>query len=295
MDKQTALDRINEIIGTVDGVIGVAARALEGGAELMINATEVFPTASTIKVPVLYELYRQVEAGQVDLKQRIPLKAEHRVNGSGVLQDLDFDLNVTVRDLAVLMTVVSDNTATDMLFDLLGRERVHQTMRELGLEQTNVAITLRQMMYYLAGYDINDPTKTYEVVRQRLIGARSEDKGPAQAETNNDLSSPLDMVHLLTLIANAQTLSRESCDDMIDIMARQKYNEIIPLYLPYGTRVAHKTGWIVTVRADVGIVYAPKRPYTVALMAKQVVDEIETPRKMARISEVIYQYFTGLE
>lgn len=281
MDKATALERINEIIGTVEGVIGVAARTLEGNAEIMVNATQVFPTASTIKVPVLYELYRQAEMGLVDLKQRIPLKAEHRVNGSGVLQDLDFDLNVTVRDLAVLMTVVSDNTATDMLFELVGRDKVYQTMQELGLEQTNVAITLREMMYLLAGYDINDPSKTYEVVRQRLTSARSEDKGRATAETDNDVSSPLDMVQLLTLIAKAQTLSRASCDDMIEIMARQKFNEIIPLYLPYGTRVAHKTGWIVTVRADVGIVYAPEHPYTVALMAKQVVDEIETPRKMA--------------
>ncbi len=295
MDKQTALDRINEILASVDGIIGVAARSVAGDVELMINATQLFPTASTIKVPVLYELYRQAEAGLVELTQRIPLNPSHLVNGSGVLQDLDFDLNVTVRDLAVLMTVVSDNTATDMLFDLLGRERVQHTMRELGLEQTTVAISLREMMYLLAGYDINDPSKTYEVVRQRLISARSEDKGRATAETNNDVSSPLDMVQLLTLIAKAQTLSRASCDDMIEIMARQKFNEIIPLYLPYGTRVAHKTGWIVTVRADVGIVYAPENTYTLALMAKQVVDEIDTPRKMARISEVIYQYFTRPE
>ncbi len=102
------------------------------------------------------------------------------------------------------------------------------------------------------------------------------------------------MIRLLTGIAQASQLSRSSCDDIIEIMLRQKFNEIIPLYLPYGTRVAHKTGSIVTVRNDVGVVYQPERPYVIALMTKQLLDETDAIRKLARISEVIYNYFGEL-
>jgi beta-lactamase class A len=281
-------------MGTIEGKVGVAARLLDGKGEILINATDIYPTASTMKVPVLYELYRQVDEGKIDLNQRVEYNDTHPVCGSGILQDLGFGLSVTVRDLAVLMTVLSDNTATDMLIDLVGIQNIQSTMRNLGLDQTTIAITLREMMYSLAGYDINDTSITFEKVRERLTKARSEDKGRATAEEDNDVSSPLDMIRLLTDIAESRTLSKESCADMIEILSRQKYNDIIPLYLPYGTTVAHKTGSIVTVRNDVGIVYAPERPYTIAIMSKQLLDETDTLRKLARISEVIYNYFTEL-
>jgi len=292
MNKQTALDKINEIIATIDGVVGVAASCLEKDLAIMINETALYPTASTIKVPIIYELYRQAELGLVDLSQRIELKPEQRVTGSGVLQDLDFGLNLTVRDLAVLMIVVSDNSATDMLIELVGLENTQNTMNELGLAQTSVATTIRQLMYYLTGYDISDPNIGYEQLYQRLMTTRSDPNGPATAESNNNVSSPADMVKLLADIFRAENLSRKSCDDIINIMLRQKYNEIIPLYLPMGVRVAHKTGSIGTVRADVGIVYASQQPYTIALMTKKLTDETDASRKLARISEVIYNFFT---
>ncbi len=295
MNKQAALEKINEIITTIDGVVGVAASCLENDLTIMINETALYPTASTIKVPVIYELYRQAELGLVDLSQRIELKPEQRVTGSGVLQDMDFGLNLTVRDLAVLMIVVSDNSATDILIELVGLENIQNTMNDLGLSQTSAVTTIRQLMYYLTGYDINDPNINYEQLYQRLQTTRSDPNGPATAETNNNLSSPADMVKLLTGIFQANDLSRKSCDDILDIMLRQKYNEIIPLYLPMGVRVAHKTGSIGTVRADVGIVYAPNQPYAIALMTKKLTDETDTMRKLARISEIIYNFFTTAE
>jgi beta-lactamase class A len=106
MEYQSALDKINEIMGTIEGKVGVAARLLDGKGEILINATDIYPTASTMKVPVLYELYRQVDEGKIDLNQRVEYNDTHPVCGSGILQDLGFGLSVTVRDLAVLMTVL---------------------------------------------------------------------------------------------------------------------------------------------------------------------------------------------
>ena len=108
--------------GSLSGIVGMKVQDLDTGLTLTWNEHEVFPTASTLKIPLLYELYRQADAGEVDLTERVTLLHSDRVPGSGVYQHLDEGLQPTYRDLAELMITVSDNWATDIIYRKLGRE-----------------------------------------------------------------------------------------------------------------------------------------------------------------------------
>ncbi|HBY46536.1 MAG TPA: hypothetical protein DEG70_09865, partial [Chloroflexi bacterium] len=127
LEHVTAL--LGDRVADVEGQFGVAAWPVGKPDEAIgINMDESFPTASTFKVPLLYALYQMHDRGEVDLAQRIRVEKEHLVPGSGVLQDLDIGIEPTIRDIAVLMIVLSDNQATDMLYAIVGADRIHAAM-----------------------------------------------------------------------------------------------------------------------------------------------------------------------
>jgi beta-lactamase class A len=285
--------RVEAITGDVEGVIGLKARDLTTGRELAYNADLVFPTASTFKVPVLYALYRLSEAGAIDLTARVPIDPSHRVPGSGVLQDLDVGIAPTVRDLAVLMTVVSDNEATDLVYALVGKERLAAIVAELGLRQTSIPLTCREIFCTYTNLPADDPATTYDALKAALKERRVDPNGIALADdARNDTSTPADMVELMTLIEHGHGLSTEGRESVVDILKRQKYNTIIPLRLPEETEVAHKTGSLKGIRNDVGIVYAPSGPYTIALMSKRMTNEVDGALRLADLSRLVWDELT---
>ena len=153
---------IKDAISRIEGTVGLSARHLETGREIQHNAGDVFFTASTLKVPVLVELYRQVDRGRIDLNRRVELTDDHRVPGSGILKEMAPGLNPTVHDLAMLMIIISDNTATDILYNLVGGNKLNNTMRELGLSRTRIPMTVRELLFSVVGLDPGNPDHTYE-------------------------------------------------------------------------------------------------------------------------------------
>ena len=135
-----ALDRISRIIAASGLDVGFAATAVERGTSIDLNGAALYPTASTFKVPVMVEIYAQARAGKFALADRVPFDERFRVIGSGVMQTLAAGLNPTIRDLMMLMTIVSDNTATDILCDLVGLANVTARMRALGLENIHLPV-----------------------------------------------------------------------------------------------------------------------------------------------------------
>ena len=285
--------RVEALVGGIDGVVGVAARDLAGGAEVAVNADEPFPTASVMKVPILFELYRQAEAGRVDLDRRVPYGPEQRVPGSGVLQDLAYGLAPTVKDLATLMITVSDNTATDMVFDLIGAEPLDETIRGLGLTRTAIPLGTRGLLYSMVGLDTANPAHTYDLFLERSKAGQIDWGSRALADTDNNVSTPRDLNRLLEIIERRERLSDASCAAMLDILKRQKYNTIIPLHLPAEVAVAHKTGSLRGVRNDAGIVYAPDGPYLISLFAKRLADQVAGAAALAVVSRVVWEGFVG--
>ena len=295
MAESSVMSTIQDFTAQTGGIVGVAAKHLGIGKHVSHNADTVFFTASTLKVPLLVELYRQVDAGIIDVNQRIELTDALRVPGSGVLKELSSGLQPTIHDLAMLMIIISDNTATDILYNQVGGEKINNTMRQLGLTHTHIPMPCRELLYSITGLDVENPAHTYQLASDRLKKQEFVLEGDGFSEDNSDVSSPNDMCRLLELIYDEDVLSPQSREAVLDILKRQQLNTVIPHALPPGTVVAHKTGSYYSVRCDVGIVFSPTGPYTVAIMAKQITtgDRLGTDTGLAAVSKAVYDELAG--
>lgn len=287
---------MSDFFTDLSGPVGVMVREIGGDHEMTWNHTEVFPTASTLKVPLLYELYRQADAGDIDLTERVTLLHKDRVPGSGVYQNLDEGLQPTIRDLAELMIIVSDNWATDIIFTRLGKDRVAAMLNELQLTQTSLPMTIREMFMTLANLDPTDSTVTYDSLREFLKTYKpAADNIGLASDSRNDVSSPADMVQLMGIIDRGEGLSEASREAVIKILKHQNFSSIIPARLPndHGIESAHKTGSLRGIKNDVGIVYSPTVTYAIAFMSKGQDDVPEVVDRMAKASRWIWDYLNA--
>ncbi len=206
---------------------------LSTGYRVGYNARVSMPAASTIKVPVMVEVFRQLQAGNFDLNRRIELLAHDKDYGSGDLCDEPNGGSYAVSELLAKMIDISDNTATNMLIRLVGRTNINRTMIDLGLDRTRLTQDVR--------------TENMSV-RQTLR------------------SSPDDMVRLLSLMAHRNLVDEWSSNEMISILEDDQINTLLPEPLPDDVPIAHKTGSFFDTLNDVGIVYASDAPYVIAVM-----------------------------
>ena len=287
------MESISKTISDIPGIVGLSAKHLESGKQIHHNADQVFFTASTLKVPILFELYRQVDNGLIDISSRISIEDKHRSPGSGVLKELVESIQPTIHDLALLMIIISDNSATDILFHLLNPVNINRTMTDLGLYKTRIPMSCKDLLYSMYGVDTHNVFEGIKLVGDRLAQAKIIPDSAGMSETDSDVSSPNDMTKLLEIIYKGEKLSEESSASVIDILERQQFNTIIPYLLPAGTRTAHKTGGVTGVRCDVGIVFGATGPYTIALMAKDLPGGYNVDSLLARVSEAVYKDFNN--
>ena len=254
------------------GTFGVMARTLEADPadrlEFGFNQHEIFPAASVIKLPMLLDALRLVEAGQLRLEQRYQMAATDLASGSGVLQVMQPGLEPSLRDLLTLMIVVSDNTATNMVLDILG-----------GVEAINARFAIMGL-------------ETIRVVGKLQVAW--EFKTDAQRQGKLAEMTPLETTQLLEKLWRGQLLTSEMQTLALEILGAQQYTEILERYLPDGIKTACKSGSITGVRNDVGIVYAA-RPYAVALASKGGSDhrehlDNEGVLLLARVSKLLYDF-----
>ena len=292
MSITTLANEIERLADAAGGIIGVSATQLSTGRHIGYREHEPFPTASVIKLPLLVTFHEEAIAGHIDLSERVTYRIDTRVAGSGVLQYLDDGLAPTLRDLSVLMMSVSDNTATDLLFDRVGKARIEQTMERLGLPSIRAPFDIREMLMELVDMDHSQPGG-YDELR-RLLRLSAGSGGRSMIPEQADRSSPADMCRLLELVESRAILDPAACDAIVELMKRIQSSTRIPGLLPKGMVVAHKTGSYRRLRNDVGIVYAPNGPYAVALFARELPrDNIEDDEVLARISLAIYEEFAG--
>lgn len=260
MALQELQTKIESAIEAGGALMGLAMRHLEKGDEIEINADESFPMASVLKIPVLVEAARQMDAGKFTLDDRWELTVAEKNLGSGVLTFFDDGLMPTVRDLLTLMIIISDNTATDMVINRLGIGNITQSMRTLGLQDIHLPLTIRQIFESIL--PSADPTQDpYE-----LAVAHSNFTAPANAAgyskgPENNVSTPRDMSALLAMIYQGRAASRAASDEMLRILLKQTLNDRLPRFLPPGTRVAHKTGTLDGFRNDAGILYVDEQQH----------------------------------
>jgi beta-lactamase class A len=215
------------------GNVGIMVEDLTTGLSTSVNANAQMPAASTIKIPVMVEVFKRLEHGDFDLNRKVTLQASDRDWGSGDLCDAPAGSKYTVSRLLTLMITVSDNTATNMLIRLVHRGAINEEMSDLGLTQTSL----------------------HDYIRS---------EGPIRYALR---SSANDMVKLMTAMARYQLIDEWSSREMIAIMSGQHHNGLIPVPLPKGMTIAHKTGELHDTLNDVGVVYLRSEPYAIAVMS----------------------------
>ncbi|MHB8575041.1 MAG: serine hydrolase [Dehalococcoidia bacterium] len=238
--------RLTELATGADFETSVSVLHTERGERAAVNGNRRFPTCSVFKVPVLVEAYRQAAAGEFSLLNRWQLDDEDKSVGSGVLQTLDARLAPTVHDLATLMIIISDNTAADILTRRLGPERITGTMRELGLDDTWISVTCREMIAYISGSD-DVRELPYERSQRLKANPPAPDSRAYEAGEDNDVTSADDMVNLFSRLITGERmdaigLGRRDLDGILRILYRQQLNDRLPRYLPPTAPFAHKTG-----------------------------------------------------
>jgi beta-lactamase class A len=247
-------DKLQSCITDDQIEFGIAIQHVESGEETRINADAVFPTASVFKVPVLVEVFKQARAGRFDLDDRLELKTRYKTLTTGVLLQLQDGLKLTVRDLMMLMTIVSDNTATTMLMELVGPENITATMHGLGLTSIEVNMTVHEMFLHAFGVP-DQPDISVEALRERAREVQMDYQSRTfSRDKDNNVSSAADMTRLVAMIYKGEVVDRAACDEMLSILSHQQYNSRVPRYLPWYT-VCHKTGTMRGLRNDSGIIY----------------------------------------
>lgn len=209
---ETRWPGVAEAIASVPGEVGFYAHRLDTNEVFGHNEHVVFPAASTIKVPILTTLYRRVEAGDLRLTDRVTLTDDHKAGGSGVLRELDAGLAPTVKDLATLMIIISDNSATNRCIDLAGGfAAVTGTMRDLGL--ANV-----ELNRYTIGRIPDDPN-----IRDNYTTAH-------------------DLATLLERIWTKRAAAPDTCAAILDVLGRQQLRQRLPRWYPESVKHYGKTG-----------------------------------------------------
>ncbi len=267
------LQQIEDLTAGFSGTFGLWARSLDTGETIALREHESFHPASTIKVAILYELFRQALAGKVELGAPLTVRPEDQIGGAGVLKDLDPGFDLSVLNLATLMIVISDNTATNMIIDLVGRENVNASMAELGL--TGIHLHNKMML--------------------------PKPGGPYNQGT------PADLGRLMELIARRQVLTPDACDQILGIMKKQHFKDHITRALPeadaYPTdpaqlpfTVASKSGEVTGARNEVAAVWADGRGYVICMMSKGCADSRYYPDNegsllLPQVARAVHRHF----
>lgn len=242
--RKTAADaldqRIRAEIASFKGRVSLFAKNIDTGHSYGFGADERVRTASTIKVPIMVEVFARVAEGKANWTDEMVLTEASKVSGSGILLELSDGLRLNLRDAVRLMIVVSDNTATNLILDRITTDAVNDRMESLGLKQTRVL---------------------------RKVGGGGESRAGAIPENRRfglGVSTPREMVTLLEKLERGEVVNPEASREMIAIMKRQQYQDGIPRALR-GLQVANKTGALDRLRSDVGIVYTPRGRIAIAI------------------------------
>ncbi len=262
---------IEQEFAAEEGVFALAFKDLNSGEELLINATDHFHAASTMKTPVMIELYKQAKEGTFSLSDSMLIKNEFYsiVDSSLYSMDIGEDseeglysligTKKTIAELLYDMIIVSSNLATNILIEKVDARRVTQTMRELGAPDIEVLRGVEDIKAFQLGL--------------------------------SNSTTAFDLLAIYEKLALEEVVSPEASEEMLNILFDQRFNEIIPAKLPEAVRVAHKTGSITGLHHDSGIVFLPDgRRYVLVILSRELGSFDAGTERMAKVSRMVYDY-----
>jgi beta-lactamase class A len=264
-------ENITNLITRSQGTYAVAFADLKTGDTLFINAHERFHAASTMKVPVMIELYKQAQEGKFSLDDSVIVKTEFIsiVDGSTYAMDVNVDSETVlyekvgsklpIRELMYQMITKSSNLATNILIEIVDAKKVTSTMRDLGAPDIEVLRGVEDLKAFEQG--LSNTTTAY------------------------------DLMKIFMAIGKDKIISEKACTEMMNVLFEQYYNEIIPAKLADTAKVAHKTGSITGVQHDAGIVVlANGHKYVLVLLSKNLEDKEKGIETLAQISKIVYDF-----
>src|SRR5216683_7103508 len=250
---------ILDVDRSLDGVMGVAIVDLTDGRKYLLHANDVFPQASSIKICVLAELYRQAQQGKLKLTDLYTVNAADLVQDSDIMGGLTPGVTqITLRDLATMMVAVSDNSATNVLIDRVGMDNVNAFLQAQGLRETKL--------------------------RRKMMDLK------AAAEGRENVSTPNEMLNLLQALYRGEILNKEMTDDFFKVLSTHK-ESWIPRNLPDDLKIADKPGALEGVRNDSGVIFVDKRPYVLCVMTTYLRRERDGEEAITRISAAAWRMF----
>lgn len=268
---QSVNHKIYQLVNQFNGKPGIAFKNFTTGDDFFLNADERFPTASVIKLPIMVEAFYQVKEGKIKFSDTLTYRKRLKYPGSGVIQFLSDRLQITVYDAIVLMIILSDNTTTNMLIDLLGVKNINWRMEWLGLNNIKVF--------------------------RKAYAKKPEIEPSLCKKFGFGMATPREMNILLELVYRNQIIDKKSCQQMIEIMKNQFYESQLRRWIE-GKKVwvANKTGGVDGVRNDVGIIHTPKSTWAISIFCKQVKDKSwridnEGQVFIAKFSKLIFDFY----
>lgn len=260
--------QISSLIKDAGGEWGIFFEDLQTGETLSINEHQRFYAASVIKVPIMTAVFAEAYAGKFALEDKIQLRAEDLVGGAGVLQHMTPGTAFTIRDLVTLMIIQSDNTATNMMIDLVGTEGIRNAMQKT--EMTNSHFYNKLMVI------------------------------PAELEGYNEVTAK-DMGSHLRYLATGKVISYDSCLKMVAILKTQQHRDRIPFLLPDPDgdvigmipkwEFANKTGSVTKITHDVGILYVGSHAVILSILNKGL-EQKDAADVMAQIGNLVYHVYS---
>jgi beta-lactamase class A len=253
---------IHDTDQNLDGVMGIAILDLISGQKFLLHADDIFAQASSIKITVLAELYRQAQQRKLKLTDLYTVQTSDLIQDSDIMNGLTPGVTrITLRDLATMMVAVSDNSATNVLIDKVGMENVNAFLDSMGLTHTRL--------------------------RRKMMDVK------AASEGRENISTPQEMMTLLEALYRGKVLNKEMTDDFFKMLSTHK-DSWIPRDLPDGVRIANKPGSLEGVRNDSGVVFVKNRPYVLCVMTTYLRNERQGEDAISRISLAAYRMFDRL-
>jgi len=253
---------IQQVDQHLDGVMGVAIEDLNTGDHYFLHEDEVFAQASSIKITVLANLYLQAQQGKLKLTDLYTVQASDLVPDSDIMNGLTPGISrVTLRDLATMMVAVSDNAATNVRIDRVGMQNVNAMLDSLGLTHTRL--------------------------RRKMMDLEAAKQG------RENISTPREMMTLLSAIYHGKLLNKESTEDFFKVLSTNK-NSWIPRDLPPDLKIADKPGALEAIRNDSGIVFVEGRPYVICVMTGYLRNERDGEEAISKVSLETWRMFDRL-
>lgn len=252
--------RLKEIVRNTSGVMGLYALDLKSGEKFALNADLVFPQASAIKIAILMEVFKQAHAGKFKLTDRKHILKKDKAGGSGILIELgDGTVELSIRDLCVLMMLLSDNTATNILIDLVGKNTINSTMSSLGLKETKV--------------------------QRRMMDTAASHRG------DENISTPAEAGRIMEILYKGEFINPEVSWEILSILTKLRETKL-KNGLPPDVTVATKPGGIAGVSTEWAVVMLKDRPYIVVVMENY--GSRDTAETFKQISQILFDHFSRL-